>query len=96
MIQPSNLSFNELKPQGKYQIREPIGENEFKLPLEAIIVPGICFDMSNNRLGFGKAYYDKYLEGKDIFKIGLCFKEQLINQLPTDEWDIKMDIVITD
>lgn len=89
-------SLDDLEVSDKYKIREPIGENEFKLPLEAIIVPGICFDMSNDRLGFGKAYYDKYLEGKDIFKVGLCFKEQLVNQLPIDEWDIKMNIVITD
>lgn len=90
-------SFNELKPQGKYQIREPITNNAFKSPLQAIIVPGICFDMKKNRLGFGRAYFDKYLsEHKNIYKIGVCFDEQVVEQLPIDKWDIKMDIVVTD
>ena len=89
-------SLDELKPQGKYQIREPINHNRPKQPLEAIIVPGISFDMKKNRLGFGKAYYDKYLSNKDIFKIGVCFDELIVDTLPTDKWDIKLDIVVSD
>ena len=89
-------SLDELKPQGRYLIREPIGQKAPKEAVGAIIVPGICFDMKKNRLGFGRAYYDKYLSKQDIYKIGICFDEQIIEEMPTEEWDIKMDIVISD
>ena len=89
-------SLDDLEVQGKYQIREPIGQKALKEAVGAIIVPGICFDMKKNRLGFGKAYYDKYLSKQDIYKIGICFDEQIIDEIPTEEWDIKMDIVISD
>lgn len=89
-------SLDDLEVQGKYQIREPMGHNRPKEPIEAIIVPGISFDMKKNRLGFGKAYYDKYLSKLDIYKIGICFDELIVDELPTEEWDIKMDIVISD
>ena len=89
-------SLDELKANGRYNIREPIGHNKPINALQAIIVPGICFDMNGYRLGFGRAYYDKYLKDKDIFKIGICFKELLVDSLPIDEWDVKMDVVVTD
>ena len=89
-------SLDDLIVQGKYQIREPMGHNRPKEPIEAIIVPGISFDMKKNRLGFGKAYYDKYLSKLDIYKIGICFDELIVDEIPTEEWDIKMDIVISD
>ena len=89
-------SLDDLEVQGKYQIREPMGHNRPKEPIEAIIVPGISFDTKKNRLGFGKAYYDKYLSKLDIYKIGICFDELIVDELPTEEWDIKMDIVISD
>ena len=90
-------SLNELSmSNSKYHIREPISNNIYKQPISAMIIPGIVFDASNNRLGFGGGYYDKYLATYSGYKIGICFKEQLIDKIHTDEWDIKMDIVITD
>ena len=42
--------------------------------------------------------HDKYLMNKDIYKIGICFDEQVLNTnyINTDEYDISMDIVVTD
>ena len=71
-------------------------ENDYEGKIDLIIVPGICFDKANNRLGFGKGYYDKYLANKNIKKFGICFKEQLLDDIPTDNNDIKMDLIITD
>lgn len=81
---------------GSFGILEPEG-NKLAEDIELMIVPGICFDKQNNRIGFGKGYYDKYFQrNNNIFKIGICFKEQLTEALKTDDNDIKMDIIITD
>lgn len=76
-------------------VMEPIGEVYFG-DIDLIIVPGVSFDESLNRLGFGMGYYDKYLNGKDIYKVGICFDNQIVNLLPINDYDIKMDLVITD
>lgn len=66
--------------------------------IDLIIIPGICFDKYKNRLGFGKGYYDRYLMNKNIKKIAICFDEQILKEdiIPTNKYDIKMDIIITD
>ncbi len=79
-----------------YGILEPEGEvfspqNE----IDFILVPGIAFDINNNRMGRGKAYYDQLLKSINAYKTGICFPFQLLNQVPVDEHDIKMDHVIS-
>ena len=76
-------------------ILEPLGK-EYLDNIDLIIVPGVSFDREHNRLGFGKGYYDKYLKDKDIYKIGICFNKQLTDTLPIDDYDIKMDLIITE
>ncbi len=58
------------------------------------LVPGVAFDASNNRLGRGKAFYDKFLVKTNAYKIGLCFDFQYLEKVPVDSNDIKMDIII--
>lgn len=68
-----------------------------KTVLDLIFVPGLCFDKSGYRLGFGKGFYDSFLKlNPNSIKIGICPKECLIDKLPTDEWDMKVDLVITE
>jgi 5-formyltetrahydrofolate cyclo-ligase len=60
--------------------------------IDLVLVPGILFDKSGGRIGFGKGYYDKYLENKKIKTIGVLFKEQLYDGvLPLEKHDIKME-----
>lgn len=63
--------------------------------IDLIIVPGVAFDRQNNRLGRGKAYYDKLLKNTTGFKIGVCFDFQMVDNVPVTPADIKMDLVIT-
>lgn len=65
--------------------------------MEVIVVPGVGFDKKGNRMGRGAGYYDRLLRkaGK-IFKIGLCFREQVVHQLPVTKTDVPVDCVITD
>lgn len=63
--------------------------------IDLMIIPGIAFDYTNNRMGRGKAYYDRFLNSLKSLKIGVCFSFQLFDEIPTDEYDIRMDLVIT-
>lgn len=87
---------------GSLGIKEPY-KNERQIinksDIDVMIIPGICFDKSKNRIGFGNGYYDRYLEDADnIMKIGICFNEQTLTDgdINFNEHDIKMDMVITD
>lgn len=86
----------QLIKEAKFGVCEPCGEQLLDTnTLELIIVPGIAFDINNNRMGRGKAFYDKLLKTTHTFKIGICFPCQLFPQVPFDDNDIKMDIVIS-
>ena len=87
--------------KNKFGIKEPIENKENFIDKEMIdiaIIPGLCFDTQNNRLGFGRGYYDKYLENTNIYKVGVGFNEQVLQKslIPVVETDIKMDKIITD
>ncbi len=100
-------SLSELK-KGYFNIPEPIDTSNICMPRSqeesdmsdifnmVMIVPGVAFDRSNNRLGYGGGFYDRYLSIHKIYTIAICFKEQLLDEICTEEYDIKMDEVITD
>lgn len=90
---------NEKLLKSKFGVEEPLGLKEklyTKNQIDLMIVPGVGFDKDNNRIGFGKGYYDKYLENTNIKTVGICFKEQIVDKLPHDEFDIRMDKIICD
>lgn len=87
--------------KGSYGILEPrLGCKAFKSleTMDCLIVPGIGFDKKNNRLGNGAGYYDRFLKkiGAEVFKIGLAFSFQMVSKIPTEDHDVKMDVVVTD
>ena len=85
--------------KSRFGVEEPIKDkNSFieKETIDLMIVPGVCFDREKNRMGFGKGYYDKYLENSNLKTIGICFSEQIIDKLIFTPNDIKMNLVITD
>jgi len=80
-----------------FGIPEPSGDLFLGVDdIDLIVVPGVAFDNQNNRMGRGRAYYDKLLRTTNCEKIGICFKFQLLEKVPTDEYDIKMDLVISE
>lgn len=84
-----------------FGVKEPLENSNNKLDknkIDLIIIPGICFDVSKNRLGFGKGYYDKYLENTNIKSIALAFEEQIIKNkvLPISKYDVKVNKIITE
>lgn len=61
------------------------------------VVPGLCFDIHGNRIGYGKGYYDRFLQHFSGFKVGLCFSSALYTEkLPCENFDIPCDAVITE
>lgn len=94
------FSMNDLLP-GMYGIREPLQLDNLELTDDMItertlcIVPGVIFDMSGNRMGYGKGYYDRFFAKHNIQKrIGIAYDFQIVQEIPAKEHDIKMTEVI--
>ncbi len=80
---------------GKYKIMEPCSEPVLNDILDYIIVPALLVDKNNNRLGYGAGYYDRFLKTcNNAVKVVALPKDLVVESLPTDEFDIKMDKVI--
>lgn len=72
-----------------------------KIPLKnfdncACVVPAISFDTKGNRLGYGGGFYDRFLNGKNIFKVGITYEVCLASELPNEDFDVAVDTVITE
>lgn len=88
----------ETMAAGSYGILEPTGEaftDYASIGFAAI--PGMAFDRAGNRLGRGKGYYDRLLPHlpATTYKAGICFPYQLIDEVPAEPFDIRMDEIIT-
>jgi 5-formyltetrahydrofolate cyclo-ligase len=60
-------------------------------------VPGVAFDISGYRLGYGKGFYDRFLVNKrQISTMALAYSCQIVDELPHDTYDIKMDKIVTE
>ncbi len=82
----------ELREFGVVIKSPPPGSKEVMPDL--LIIPGLAFGKTGERLGRGKGFYDKFLEKYNGLKIGICTSEQLLDEIPTEPHDIKMDGVI--
>lgn len=67
---------------------------------DIMLIPGCAFDRGFNRLGYGRGYFDRYLREngyeKFVWKIALGFACQVVEQVPTEEWDVPVDMIITE
>ena len=82
---------------GAYGIEEPTGAlfTDYDA-IDFIVVPGVAFDRNGNRLGRGKGYYDRLLPRiPSAYKAGICFPFQIVEEVPAETFDIRMDEVIT-
>ncbi len=90
--------------EGYKGIKEPTGNKAKAFDYEnnknkkiLMLVPGVAFTKAGYRVGYGKGYYDKYLSDKEnILKVGLCFSMQLVEEINVNEFDIKMDFLVTE
>ena len=90
-------SGDDLRP-GAFGIPEPLdtcptvdsGE------IDLILVPALCYDLSCRRLGQGGGYYDRYLAGYGGRTVGLCREGLLQRELPVEDHDRAVDLVLTE
>ncbi len=82
---------------GMYNIPEPKSNCEEYKPKsnDLIIVPCLSVDKQNYRIGYGKGYYDRFLKDFNGVSICPCYIELLTDILPTDKFDIKINLLVT-
>ncbi|MDE6918077.1 MAG: 5-formyltetrahydrofolate cyclo-ligase [Lachnospiraceae bacterium] len=88
--------------RGYMDILEPREDNhmcyEFQPKEDTLaILPGVVFDTAGYRIGYGKGFYDRFLADKrQISTMALAYSCQIIDEIPRDAHDIKMDKVVTE
>ena len=66
--------------------------------LDVVVVPGLAFTAAGRRLGQGGGHFDRFLPRlrADCLTVGVCFREQLVAELPTGPHDVAVHLVVTD
>ena len=90
---------NEVLLVNKFGLLEPI-KFISKIP-DIILIPALAFDENKYRLGYGKGFYDRYLNKylkkfKNILTVGVAFSFQKYHKLPIDKNDVKLNYILTE
>ena len=94
----SSLSFRRYNGKlvpGPFRTMEATGSVIDRDKIECFIIPCVGISTDNRRIGYGKGYYDRYLDGYSGLKIGVCYKNFSMLDIKMDESDIRLDIIIT-
>ncbi len=90
-------STNDPLAINKFGIPEPISKG-IKYP-DVLLVPIVAFDKNFNRIGYGGGFYDRYItkirKRKKILTIGFAYSFQKVKKIPSNNYDIKLDAIIT-
>ncbi len=84
---------------GMFSLKEPdaaVCVKAYSTEDSLCIVPALAIDKTGYRLGYGRGYYDRYLSSFKGKTAGLCYEECLCDKLPYDEYDISLNMIITD
>ena len=107
MIRERRLEVCEIKDMdqefelGSYNIREPSRTNSKVVSaskVDAVIAPGLAFDRSGARIGFGRGYFDwlfKHLPDEAL-RLGVAYEFQVVDSIPQDSWDEKVQMIFTE
>ena len=81
---------------GAYKISEPASGLEKAEPrdIDIAVIPAIAYNEEGTRLGQGGGYYDKYFAQTDALLVGVCYDFQICSELPFDEHDLTVDILL--
>ena len=93
----------------RWSVKDPLLINKYGIPEPTfdkviypsiLLVPLVAFDKNLNRIGYGGGFYDRYIEKinkrKKVLTIGLAYSFQKIKEIPTGEYDRKLDFIITE
>jgi 5-formyltetrahydrofolate cyclo-ligase len=79
--------------------REPVGGEVFDpIELDVVVTPGVAFDASGHRVGYGGGFYDRFLlrTGPSVSRIALAYDLQVVDDLPAGGFDLPVDVVVTE
>lgn len=84
--------------EGSYHIMEPEYQSEIIniKDIDLVIVPAVALSRDGCRVGHGKGYYDRLLQGVDVKKVGIIYHCQLCESFQVEPHDVRMDYVITE
>ncbi|MDP7174960.1 MAG: 5-formyltetrahydrofolate cyclo-ligase [SAR324 cluster bacterium] len=91
-------TFKDLS-SGALGVLEPSPEGRIAMNPESfdlVIIPGVAFDHLGGRLGYGKGYYDRFLEQTGAFRLALAFDFQVLVRVPTEKHDVPMNGILTE
>lgn len=80
---------------GAFGVSEPVGNVVAPEEIDLILCPGLAFDGNGGRLGYGKGYYDRYLQKVHAFLAGICYTECVVEKVPVQAHDRVMQAVVT-
>ncbi|MFI3330948.1 MAG: 5-formyltetrahydrofolate cyclo-ligase [Rikenellaceae bacterium] len=81
--------------EGEYSISEPRFTRDYSSELDLVVVPGLSFSCFGDRLGRGRGFYDRFFARvMPRYIIGMCFDFQIVDFVPTQEHDRRVDRVV--
>ena len=84
-VAPSDLGIPEPISDG------PVASDENAL----VLMPGLAFDREGNRMGYGGGFYDKFLSNEPNHPtVALCYAFQMVDEIPTESYDVPVDLVL--
>ncbi len=94
-------NLNKDLTKSPFGFKEPIKERTVEIrpvDIDLVIIPGVAFDLNGCRLGRGAGYYDRFLKRVNAKtpRIALAFEMQIMQKIPVDIHDIKVNKVITE
>lgn len=87
-------SLDDVK-EGHFHVMEPVTK-ELAQNIDVQIVPMLAFDQHNNRIGYGKGYYDRYLSSFNGDVFGVAYEEQRVDHITAEPHDQRISIILTD
>ncbi|MEO0335385.1 MAG: 5-formyltetrahydrofolate cyclo-ligase [Pseudomonadota bacterium] len=83
---------------GPFGIEEPAPDStRHDDEIQVLLVPGLAFDRRGGRLGYGKGFYDRWLQKRSVLKVGVAFSQQMSDQdFLREQHDVPMDFVVTE
>jgi len=82
--------------KGYAGIPEPIADEPVANdPHALVLMPGLAFTKTGDRMGYGGGFYDKFLSREPQHPtVALCYGFQIVEKLPTEEHDVPVDLVL--
>lgn len=80
----------------RWDISEPTSRSDIPAEdIDLVVVPGLGFDLSGHRIGYGGGFYDTLFEHVDSFKLGMVIDNCLLDHLPADPHDVPVNCIVT-